>query len=69
MKSASAPLMGMIRQLKGMGECAICGRETDQLHTCSECRKLVCGLCYVKAIDMCRDCEETWEAEEDLDFL
>ena len=31
--------------------------------------RLVCDLCYVEAVDMCTDCEETWEAEEDLDFL
>jgi hypothetical protein len=48
--------------------CAICGGEADQLCTCSECGRQVCDSCYV-AVDMCTDCEETWEAEEDLDFL
>jgi hypothetical protein len=24
--------------------------------------------CFVDAIGLCSDCEETWEAEEDLDF-
>jgi hypothetical protein len=23
----------------------------------------------VEAVDMCTDCEETWQTEEDLDFL
>jgi hypothetical protein len=23
----------------------------------------------VEAVDMCTECEETWEAEEDLDFM
>jgi len=49
--------------------CAICGTEADQLHTCSECGRQVCDSCYVEAMDMCADCEETWEAEEDLDFV
>ena len=51
-----------------MGECAICGKETDKLCECSECGRLVCDLCFVDAIGLCRDCEETWEAEEDLDW-
>jgi len=52
-----------------MNECAICGRQTNQLYSCTECGRLVCGSCYVEALDLCTDCEETWEAEEDLDFL
>jgi len=36
--------------------------------TCFEYGRLVCGLCYVEAVDMCTDCEETWQTEEDLDF-
>jgi len=47
----------------------VCGRTTDRLSECSECGRLVCDLCFVEAVDMCIDCEETWEAEEDLDFL
>jgi hypothetical protein len=52
-----------------MGEWAICGRGTDQLFTCSECGRRVYDSCYVEAVDVCIDCEEAWEAEEDLDFL
>jgi len=52
-----------------MAECAVCGREASWLYACSECGRLVCGLCYVEAVDMCTGCEETWETEEDLDFL
>ena len=51
-----------------MAECAICGREADQLFACSECGRQVCDSCYVEAVNMCTDCEEMWEAEEDLDF-
>lgn len=51
-----------------MPVCAICERETEQLHHCSEYGRMVCDSCYVEAVDMCMDCEETWEAEEDLDF-
>jgi len=29
---------------------------------------LVCDLCFVDAVGLCTDCEETWTAEEDLDF-
>ncbi len=43
-----------------MGECAVCGRVIGRLCECSECGRLVC--------DLCREREETWEAEEDLDF-
>jgi len=42
-----------------MPECAICGKETEQLHECLECGRLVCELCYVEAVDMCTDCEKT----------
>jgi hypothetical protein len=38
-------------------------------YVCCECGRLVCDLCYVETVDTCTDCEETWEAEEDLDFL
>ena len=51
-----------------MSEWAICGKQTEQLYACSECGRLVCDSCYVEAVDMCTDCEETWEAEEDLDL-
>ncbi len=51
-----------------MGECATCGRVIDRLCECSECGRLVCDLCFVDAVGLCCDCEETWEAEEDLDF-
>ncbi len=51
-----------------MGECAICGREIEKLCECSECGRLVCDLRFIDAIGLCRECEETWEAEEDLDF-
>jgi hypothetical protein len=50
-----------------MAECAICGKETERFHRCSECLKLVCDSCYIKAVDMCTDCEETWESEEDME--
>jgi hypothetical protein len=49
--------------------CAICGEEAEQLHCCSQCGRMVCDSCYVYAVDLCIDCEETWEAEEDLDFF
>jgi hypothetical protein len=52
-----------------MTECAICEKETEKLYECSECGRLVCDDCYVETVDLCVDCEETWEAEEDLDFL
>lgn len=52
-----------------MTECAVRGREASRLSVCSGCGRLVCDLCYVEAVDMCTDCEETWETEEDLDFL
>jgi hypothetical protein len=31
--------------------------------------RLVCGLFFVEAVDLCADFEEVWEAEEDLDFV
>ena len=52
-----------------MTECAVCGRGSSRLYACCECGMLVCDLCYVEAVDMCTDCEETWQTEEDLDFF
>jgi hypothetical protein len=51
-----------------MAEYAVCGGEAGRLYACCECGRLVCDLCCVEAVDMCTDCEETWETEEDLDF-
>lgn len=52
-----------------MTECAVCGGEASRLCACCECGRLVCDLCCVEAVGMCTDCEETWETEENLDFL
>lgn len=52
-----------------MGKCAICGEEAEELNECSECGRLVCDSCYSETLSLCDDCEEAWEAEEDLDFI
>jgi hypothetical protein len=38
-----------------MGEYAVCGRDVDRLCECSECGRLVYGLCFVDAVGLCRD--------------
>jgi len=47
-----------------MAECGVCGREASRLYACCECGGLVCDLCPVEAVDMCTDCEETWEKKK-----
>jgi hypothetical protein len=49
-------------------ECAICGRQEDQLRECSKWDRQVCDMCFVEIVGLCTDCEETWTTEEDLDF-
>jgi hypothetical protein len=44
------------------------GLGASRFYVCCECGRLVCDLCYVEGVDMCTDCEETWQTE-DLDFL
>jgi hypothetical protein len=55
-------------------ECENCGRayceECEDFASCSECGRTFCGDCAdtsMRALGLCSDCEEVWQAEEDLD--
>ena len=57
-----------------MSKCCVCGREfpEENLVSCSQCGKVYCEGCAdedpsMVALGICSDCEETWQAEDDMD--
>ena len=57
-----------------MPPCSVCGREFPEAKVvkCSECGKAYCEECaseepFMSALGICSDCEEFWEAEDDLE--
>jgi hypothetical protein len=55
-------------------ECENCGRAycegCEDFASCSECGRTFCGDCAdasMRALGLCSDCEEVWQAEDDLD--
>jgi predicted amidophosphoribosyltransferase len=60
------------REGESMPTCSVCGKEVPagKLLVCSECGKTFCEECAdtsMRALGLCSDCEETWQAEDDLD--
>lgn len=54
--------------------CSVCGRETRDFEMCSECGRVYCVSCVrssrsMCALGVCSDCEEAWQAEDDLQAL
>ena len=55
-----------------MPTCSVCGKDVPagKLLVCSECGKTCCEECAdtsMRALGRCSDCEETWQAKDDLD--
>jgi hypothetical protein len=55
-----------------MPKCSVCGKEVpaEELLVCSECGRAFCEECAddsMRTLGLCSDCEETMEAEDDLD--
>ena len=54
--------------------CAVCGRDVEDFVTCSQCGKVYCKKCAgsdrsMAALGLCSDCEEAWQAEDDLQAM
>ena len=57
------------REVESMPTCSVCGKDVPG-GKLLECRRTFCEECAddsLRALGLCSDCEETWQAEDDLD--
>ncbi|MEM3421206.1 MAG: hypothetical protein QW835_07770 [Candidatus Hadarchaeum sp.] len=57
-----------------MPKCSVCGRAVseERMSYCSQCGRAYCERCAeeepsMAALGVCPDCEEAWQAEDDMD--
>ncbi|MBC7219601.1 MAG: hypothetical protein H5T49_05685 [Hadesarchaea archaeon] len=57
-----------------MSKCSVCGQAfpEGEMSYCSQCGRAYCERCAeevpsMAALGICPDCEEAWQAEDDMD--